>query len=57
MNEPQARKTGSLVVRRPAFDSQDFKPILVDLFEHCVAADHNLTSNWAEAVDRKEVTH
>jgi len=44
MTEPRARKTGSLVVRRPAFDSQDFEPILIDLFEHCLTAEHNLTS-------------
>ena len=53
MIEPQARKTASLVVRRPAWDSQDLEPVLIVLFEHCITADHNLTSDWAAAVGRK----
>ena len=53
MIKPQARKTASLVVRRPAWDSQDLEPVLNVLFEHCVTADHNLTSDWAEAVGRR----
>ena len=40
-------------MRRPAWDSHDFEQILIDLFEHCVTAEHNLTSDWAAAVDRK----
>ena len=40
-------------MRRPAWDSQDFEPILIDLFEHCIRADHNLTSDWAEEVGRR----
>ena len=30
MIKPQARKTASLVVRRPAWDRQDFEPLLID---------------------------
>ncbi len=45
MIETKARKTASTIARRVAWDSHDFEPILIDSFEHCVTAEHDLTSD------------